>query len=357
MVEVSTLRIVSRPGVNDQEQNPYFRLLYGALASYAIEHRGAFQLNNEWLRRNAADLDAIHIHWPEYLWRVDGRTLPRRVAGLVRFLRLAKSLGLQRVWTVHNLPPHERQIADLAGLWLLAREIDLFVCHTVDVAARLKRWLRPPRSSTVVQMPLGNYDGAYPPAQDPLETARQLGIPTDKPVVIVLGLLRPYKGLDVALRAARMLHDSTHLVIAGEPFGDLSEIRREVAAAGNATLIDRRLSDQDVSNLLNLSNVMWLPYRRISSSSAVLLALTASRGVIASDLPFFRELLSGHEDAGRLVLPDNPAALAGATRAYLAVPRDRRCAAARRLADRFAWHDVVRDFALALKARSSERHD
>jgi beta-1,4-mannosyltransferase len=352
------LRIASRPGVQDELENPYFRLLYGALANYQIEHRGTFQLNNEWLRRNAADLDALHIHWPEYLWRVNKRTRPKRIVGLIRFLRLARSLGLQRVWTVHNLPPHELQIADLAGLWLLAREIDTFVCHSGDVASRLRRWLRPPRSSAIVLMRHGNYDGAYPPPRDPEGFARSYAVPLTKPIVTVLGLLRAYKGIDVAVRAARMLRNSVHLVIAGRPFGDVSEIRREVArSAGHVTLIDDRLSDQDVSNLLHLSDVIWLPYRRVSSSGALLLALTASRGVIASDLPFIREALTGVEDAGRLVPTSDPSALAAATRAYLAVPPQRRSAAARRLADQFAWDNVVRDFALALKTRGRDGRD
>jgi beta-1,4-mannosyltransferase len=353
MAERRILHIASRPGVEDEQQNPYFRLLYGALAHYEIEHRGAFQLNNEWLRRNAATLDAIHIHWPEYLWRVDGRTRAKRVIGLIRFLRLARELGIERVWTVHNLPPHETQIADLWGLWLLAREVDVFVCHSDDVASRLRRWLRPPRASAVVRMRFGNYDGAYPPPRDPGKFAEANSVPLTKPIVTVLGLLRPYKGIDVAMQAARILRDSVHLVIAGPPGDDMTEIRRTAAAsAGQVTLIDQRLSDQDVSNLLHLSDVMWLPYRRISGSSALLLALTASRGVVASDLPFFREILSDNEDAGRLVPTDNPSALAEATRAYMEVPRDRRSAAARMLADQFGWDDVVRDFALTLKARA-----
>jgi glycosyltransferase involved in cell wall biosynthesis len=353
MAKDRALLIASRPDIDDDTRNPYFLLLYRALAGYGIEHRGTFQPNLDWLRRNAAELDAIHVHWPEHIWRVGGRTRLRRIAWLIRFLRSARTAGIQCVWTVHNLLPHERQAVDLAGLWLLAREIDLFVCHSVDVAARVRRWLRPPRSSAVVLMRLGNYDGAYPPPRDPEGLARSFGIPLTRPIVTVLGLLRAYKGIDVALRAARLLRNSVHLVIAGSPMGDISEIRREAAAsADHVTLIASRLSEQEVSNLLHLSEMMWLPYLRASSSSALLLALTASRGAIASDLPFFREILGGIEDAGRLVPTNDPVALAEATRAYLTVPAADRSSAARRLADQFAWDHVVRDFALALKARA-----
>jgi glycosyltransferase involved in cell wall biosynthesis len=83
-----------------------------------------------------------------------------------------------------------------------------------------------------------------------------------------------------------------------------------------------------------------------------LLALTASRGVIASDLPFFREILDGAASAGRLVTPSDPMALAEATRSYLQVPASERSAAARALADRYDWDKVVHDFAETLKAKA-----
>jgi glycosyltransferase involved in cell wall biosynthesis len=204
-------------------------------------------------------------------------------------------------------------------------------------------------------MRLGNYDGVYPPPQDPERFAQSFGIPLNKPIVTVLGLLRAYKGLDVAIEAARFLKPSVHLVVAGAPIGDITEFRRAVAAsADHVTLIADRLSDQNVSNLLHLSEMMWLPYRRISSSSAALLALTASRGVIASDLPFFREILEGSAGAGRLVRASDPMALAEATRAYLQVSASERAAAARALADRYAWDQVVQDFAQTLRARSGQ---
>jgi beta-1,4-mannosyltransferase len=347
------LYIASKPDIHHETRNPYFRLMYGALAGYGIEHRGEFQLNNQWLRQNATALDALHIHWPEHIWRLHDRTRLRRIWWLIGFLRLARSFGIQRVWTVHNLPPHEIQAADLGGLWMLAREIDLFVCHSNDVASRLHRWLRPPRSSATVLMRLGNYDGVYPPPRDPERFAQASGIPLNKPIVTVLGMLRAYKGLDVALEAARLLRPLVHLVIAGTPMCDIADLRRAAAAsADHVTLIAERLSDQNVSNLLHLSEMMWLPYHRISSSSAVLLSLTASRGVIASDLPFFREILDGAVGAGRLVRPSDPVAIAEATREYLKVPADERSRAAREVADRYAWEQVVKDFASALKTRA-----
>src|SRR4051812_40088425 len=66
------VRIASRPGPEDQ--NPYFRLMYNALDRIGIRHAGAFQVNDDWLRANATEFDALHLHWPEWLWRPGGRS-------------------------------------------------------------------------------------------------------------------------------------------------------------------------------------------------------------------------------------------------------------------------------------------
>jgi beta-1,4-mannosyltransferase len=348
--EARPIRLASRPNID--HENPYFRLLYAALARHGIEHRGLFSLSDAWLHEHAPNLDAVHIHWPEFLWRVDDRTRWRLIGGLVRFLRLAKRLGLQRVWTVHNLPPHERQIADLAGLWLLAREIDLFVCHSNDVAARVRRWLRPPATSDLLRMPIGNYDGVYPPPLDSAAFAEAIGAPSGKSLIAIVGQLRLYKGLDIAIQAAALLPPSMHVVIAGRPNADVSGLRHRMSEApGRVTLFERDLTEQEVSNLLELADVVWLPYRRVSGSAALLLALTASRGVITSDLPFFREILAGSPDAGRLVPVGNAAALAEATASYLSLPSHLRNSAARSIANDFAWNGVIGEFATILRAR------
>ncbi len=344
------LHIASRPGTD--HDNPYFDLLYRALAAFNIEHRGLFQLNDDWLRKNAADIDAVHIHWPEYLWRVDERATFRQVGGVIRYLRLAHRLGLQRVWTVHNLPPHESTPLDLASLWILSREIDVFVCHTKNVARRVRRWLRPPAASEFVTMPIGNYDGAYPPPSHTHALAQKFGIPAGKTIIAILGRLRPYKGLDTAVRAARLLPPWLHVVVAGRPSGDFTSVRRAAATADDRiTLIERDLSNQEVSDLLQLAALVWLPYRRITTSAALLLALSASRGVVATDLPFFDEILSRSPDAGRLVAVGDAHALAESTIEYLKLPPERRSRAARALADEFQWSSGVGDFATVLRRR------
>ncbi len=89
------------------------------------------------------------------------------------------------------------------------------------------------------------------------------------------------------------------------------------------------------------SEAVLLPYRKITGSGALLSAWTLGRGVICSDLPYFREMLDRGE-AGLTVRPGDPAALAEGVRAWLARPATTRQEAARRAARRYEWSEVVR---------------
>jgi glycosyltransferase involved in cell wall biosynthesis len=97
------------------------------------------------------------------------------------------------------------------------------------------------------------------------------------------------------------------------------------------------------------SDIVLLPYRSVTGSGAALAALTLGRGVVASSMPFFVNLLRGHPSAGRVVESGDPRPLAQAILAFLEVPADERERAARGLAARFAWADVVAPVAESLR--------
>ena len=128
--------------------------------------------------------------------------------------------------------------------------------------------------------------------------------------------------------------------------------QRRVEAAGAdgwIRFVDRSLSPQGFSDVLAASDAMVMSYRAVTNSGAFYAAMTFGRGVIASDLPFFREMLGMSPDAGRLFRPGNAADLARALREYLAVPADQRCRAARAIADALPWERVIPPVAAAIR--------
>jgi beta-1,4-mannosyltransferase len=77
-------------------------------------------------------------------------------------------------------------------------------------------------------------------------------------------------------------------------------------------------------------------------------AWTLGRGVVASDLPFFREMIPEESLSGLVVSPGDPAALAQGIVTYLAIPASRRSAAALEESDRHSWTRCVEPLAQVL---------
>jgi hypothetical protein len=144
------LRLASYPERNPG--NPYVELFYRALAQHGVEHAGRLVADPTWLASAAGAVDAVHIHWPERIWRgrrtgrldrvlavLSGRSL-RGVWRLKRFLHGAAARGITRVWTVHNVAHHEGSTAiDRWGYRELARGSDLLVCFSEAAADELRR--------------------------------------------------------------------------------------------------------------------------------------------------------------------------------------------------------------------------
>lgn len=369
-------RIASYPGTDGL--NPYIRLFYGALAPYGIEFAGELVLDRRWFQAKAGGLDAIHIHWPEALWRKRLPTFlrglpnvpgyyrlrrmiqpPRKLLGVMalrRFLRTAAGAGLRIIWTFHNTEHHEGADAlDRAGYRALAAASDLVICHSV--AAREECLARYRPRDNVVVMRIGNYAGTFPQPRCRRAVLQELKLSSDRPVVCCVGQLRTNKGLELACDAVARLGGEVQLVVGGQPTGafDVKRLRARVAQLPGAVLLPRRLSNQEFADIVTASDAVLLPYREITGSAALLSALTLGRGVIAADLPYFREMLAGAPQAAALFEPGNAGALADAIRQCLKLPEDTRNAAARRLADSYDWSRVIQPVVEAIGAWRGER--
>jgi glycosyltransferase involved in cell wall biosynthesis len=184
----------------------------------------------------------------------------------------------------------------------------------------------------------------FPPARPRPETLARLGIDPARRVLLCQGSVRPYKGYGLAIRAARLLGPDYHLVVAGRPndpaFGD--ELRREAAGLGNVTLLLTLQTEQEMSDLFAAADCYLLPYSKITGSGSLLTTCTLGRGFVASDLPYFRRAVEQEPQAGLCFPPGSAEGLAAAVREFFAGATDPRHRAARRLADRVPWDEVVR---------------
>src|SRR3569833_388748 len=119
-----------------------------------------------------------------------------------------------------------------------------------------------------------------------------LGIPADAKVILSFGLIRPYKGIDLLVEQFRLLDDDTHLIIAG--YTSRPELRDKIEQLSrgrpNIHLLLRWARGEELAALLELSDLVVLPYRTITNSGAALLALSAQVPILGPNLGSMPEL-------------------------------------------------------------------
>jgi glycosyltransferase involved in cell wall biosynthesis len=268
--------------------------------------------------------DLVHLQWLA-LPQLDRALLPPK---------------RPRILTAHDVLPREPRPGQTSATRRLLRTMDAVIVHSEHGAARLREELGLPGESIRV-VPHGAFDYLTRlPAERPLppELAN-----VNRPVILLFGLLRPYKGVDVLLEAFRAVDDA-ELWIVGMPRMDLQPLR-ELAdrAKGTVRFVPRFVTDPEIPAYLRRADLVVLPYREIDQSGVLYAALAFGRPLVLSAVGGFVEVAESH-DAAELVPPGDPEALAATLNGLLADP-DRRselgAAAARAAAGAYSWDAVA----------------
>jgi rhamnosyl/mannosyltransferase len=133
-------------------------------------------------------------------------------------------------------------------------------------------------------------------------------------MVLFVGVLRPYKGLDVLLRALSRLPYG-HLTVVGrgpERF-PLTGLAARLGLEGRVTFLGQ-VTDAERRVLMHACDVFVLPSidRREAFGLAQLEAMACGKPVIASDLETGVRFVNRHQETGLLVPPGDAEALAAA---------------------------------------------
>jgi glycosyltransferase involved in cell wall biosynthesis len=241
------------------------------------------------------------------------------------------------VAVVHNPADHDAGLRHrLAARTVLKRCRALFTHARVLEAELAKAY--PGRPTGSHPLP----PAAVGPLPDAGVARTRLGLGHSGRLLVFLGLIRPYKGLDQLLQAMARLPEGSdwQLLVAGEPWGvTAAELEGRVQELGVAARVRLRLGwvpEPEVPVLLAAADLVALPYLRGSQSAVAPLALGAGVPVLSTRVGGLPEIIR-HGTDGWLVEPGSPAAIVTALEAI----DDERLAAltagARDAAGRFTW--------------------
>lgn len=195
------------------------------------------------------------------------------------YLGMLAGLGRTRTRTValcHNVLPHERKPYDEPLMRQLLRRVDGVLVHSGEQAA-VARSLAP-TPVTVAEMA---------PHFPERAVSEEAGAETTevRNRLLFFGMIRPYKGLDVLLRALAAGPPDVSLTVAGECWGDSSETTSLVDSLGLSDRVDLRLGyvlAADVPGLFADADAAVLPYRSATGSQNVALSFSHGLPVIVT---------------------------------------------------------------------------
>jgi glycosyltransferase involved in cell wall biosynthesis len=266
--------------------NPYHAELKAALCSLGIDVLCPESLKSFYrdCSSGAEKVDVVHLHaLPRFSW--SPTTLRRNVMFYLRLSRLQER-GARLIWTVHDLQNHEsghRLIEDLIGR-SFSRRLDAMIVHGNSAKQILEsRWgVRTCRRIHV--MPHGHYIHSYSNNISREAARKRFGLDASNLVFLFFGQIRPYKGVAQMVEAFRACAEqNARLIIAGRPLNEAitNEIARSIQGDFRIRFLPGHVPDDEVQLYMNASDVVVLPYKRIFTSGAAILAMSFGKPCVA----------------------------------------------------------------------------
>ena len=251
--------------------------------------------------RQARELDADAWIVPYWTWAWAGQ-----------WWFLLRGRRPPAISVVHNPADHDATFVQRIAAGMVLNRCEALFTHAMYLEDRL------------TELGYGQPMASHPlpmteprPLPDRNEARRAVGEEGERRIALFLGLIRPYKGVDLLLEAVAQLPADSDwtLIVAGEAWGDLgADIERRAREKDLANRVRMRLGwvpEGEVPALLAAADLVVLPYRAGSQSAVAPMALAAGVPVLSTRVGGLPELVRDGVD-GVLVEPGSAEALAEA---------------------------------------------
>jgi beta-1,4-mannosyltransferase len=232
--------------------------------------------------KSPSGLDILHLHALPY-FQLSAIRLARYISFYKRLKHL-RARGVKIVWTLHDFQNHDTAhvgIESAASKYLYKKVDDLIVHGRSAKEMAEANW---GSGCPISIIPHGNYIDSYPNSIGREAARNAFGFCASEFVYLFLGLIRPYKGVIEMIEAfKRTAAENSRLIIAGRAVGDKMGAEVEALAQGDSRIRYNPgfVEVCDVQCYMNAADVVVLPYKRILTSGAAILAMSFGKPCIA----------------------------------------------------------------------------
>jgi glycosyltransferase involved in cell wall biosynthesis len=206
-------------------------------------------------------------------------------------LRLVKANKFTKVVCIaDNVIPHEKRTGDTPFTKYFFKPVDAFVTMSEKVLQDLKTFTNKPSQQIVHPL----YDN-FGEAIDKKEAKRQLGLNEEDNIILFFGFIRHYKGLDILLRAMKVLKNQVSsfksqipkLLIAGEFYENrklYDDLIVELDISEQLILRTDFINDSEVKFYLSAADFVIQPYRNATQSGVTPLAYHFEKPMLVTNV-------------------------------------------------------------------------
>jgi glycosyltransferase involved in cell wall biosynthesis len=269
---------------------------------------------------------------------------------------IKRNTNIPIVFICHNVIPHEGGgVLDRRLVMTVLRQGDALIVHSEQDRRRLhvllpQAQVRKALIPTYAELAEQRTPGASSAGVAPAELGRELGLPTDRPILLFFGFVRPYKGLEYLVQALPLVLEKldAHLLVVGEFWSSpefYQRYAREFGVEQAITFVNRYVPNEELVPYFDLADVVVLPYVSATQSAVVQLAFGFGKPVITTRVGGLHEVVQDGVN-GLVVPPQDEVALANAIVRYFAeglkgpfmqhVCDDRR-------ENAFSWSSLIRE--------------
>ncbi len=226
------------------------------------------------------------------------------------FFFVLKFLNIKIFHTAHEVLPTNNYKLESIYDKIIYKLSDVLLVHSERNKNDLIKYYRVAPEKVFV-IPMGGARFYKEEEEINTETARErLKIDLSKKVILFFGAIKLYKGLDVLLRAINH-YDKNDLVLIIAGAFDSKELEAEIISAiknvnKNVQIITKfgYVKPSEIPIIFSASDIVVLPYKRITHSGVVHLAYSFAKPVLATKVGDFEDTIKHHK-TGILIEPND----------------------------------------------------
>ena len=197
---------------------------------------------------------------------------------------IAKRLdsNIKKTAWVDNWKAHEPKPWDNFLTRQFEKSMDNFTTLSTAVATEIKA-----NSFKNVWGKMHPIEEHLPKKLDPKEARTKLNFPQEKTALLFFGLIRPYKGLVLLLKALKK-HPEKHLFIVGECYekwGKYQQLIHELKIEKQITVINRFVSHEETAIYFSAVDAIILPYTSATQSGVLALGYYYETPLVVTNHP------------------------------------------------------------------------